>query len=89
MSIEQVEKDLEMETGKLIVNTFQSRGLDPMRIPGVLVYGHGPFCWGKDVSSAFDHTVVIEQVARMAYRTLVLNKVNPIEKEFLDHHFFK
>jgi len=89
LSIEQVEKDLELETGKMIVKTFESGNIDPMRIPGVLVYGHGPFCWGKDVSSAFDHIVVIEQVARMAYRTLALNKVNPVEKEFLDHHFFK
>jgi L-ribulose-5-phosphate 4-epimerase len=89
LSIEQVEKDLELETGRMIVSTFKSRNIDPMRIPGVLVYGHGPFCWGKDVSSAFDHIVVIEQVARMAYRTLALNKVNPVEKEFLDHHFFK
>jgi L-ribulose-5-phosphate 4-epimerase len=89
LSIEQVENDLEYETGKMIVKTFLSRNLDPMRIPGVLVYGHGPFCWGKDVSSAFDHTVVIEKVARMAYRTLALNNVSPVEKILLDHHFFK
>ena len=89
LSIEQVENNLELETGKMIVNTFLSRHLDPMRIPGVLVYGHGPFCWGKDVSSAFDHTVVIEKVARMAYRTLALNTVSPVEKILLDHHFFK
>lgn len=87
LSIEQVENNLELETGKMIVNTFRTRDLDPMRIPGVLVYGHGPFCWGKDVSSAFDHTVVIEKVARMAYRTLVLNNVSPVEKKLLDHHF--
>jgi L-ribulose-5-phosphate 4-epimerase len=89
LSIEQVEHDLEYETGKMIVNTFISRDIDPMRIPGVLVYGHGPFCWGKDVSSAFDHTVVIEKVARMAYRTLALSEVKPVEKKLLDHHFFK
>jgi L-ribulose-5-phosphate 4-epimerase len=89
LSLEQVEEDLEYETGEMIVRTFLSRGIDPMRIPGVLVYGHGPFCWGKDVSSAFDHTVVIEKVARMAYRTLVLNNVSPVDKKLLDHHFFK
>jgi len=89
LTIEQVENNLELETGKMIVNTFLSRNLDPMRIPGVLVYGHGPFCWGKDVSSAFDHTVVIEKVARMAFRTLALNNVGPVEKKLLDHHFFK
>ena len=88
LSIEQVENNLELETGRMIVNTFVSRNLDPMRIPGVLVYGHGPFCWGKDVSSAFAHTVVIEKVARMAYRTLALNNVSPVDKKLLDHHFF-
>jgi L-ribulose-5-phosphate 4-epimerase len=81
--------DLELETGKIIVKTFESLKLDPMRIPGILVYGHGPFCWGKDVQSAFDHTVVIEKVARMAYRTLALNKVNPVGKNFLNRHFFE
>jgi L-ribulose-5-phosphate 4-epimerase len=82
-------EDLELETGKMIVDTFESLGIDPMRIPGILVYGHGPFCWGKDVQSAFDHTVVIEKVARMAYRTLALNKVNPVDKNFLNRHFFE
>ncbi len=87
LTVEQVENNLELETGKMIVNTFLSRNLDPMRIPGVLVYGHGPFCWGKDVSSAFDHTVVIEKVARMAFRTLALNNVGAMEKKMLNHHF--
>jgi len=82
-------EDLELETGKMIVETFESLEIDPMRIPGILVYGHGPFCWGKDVQSAFDHTVVIEKVARMAYRTLALNKVNPVDKNFLNRHFFE
>ena len=88
LGIEQVEKDLELETGNVIVNTFHSKNIDPMRIPGVLVYGHGPFCWGKDVTSAFDHTVVIEKVAKMAFRTLALNNVHPVEKNILDHYFF-
>jgi L-ribulose-5-phosphate 4-epimerase len=85
---QQLEGNIELETGKIITETFKSKNIDPMRIPGVLVFGHGPFCWGKDVASAFDHTVVIEKVARMAYRTLSLNKVSPIDKKILDRHFF-
>jgi L-ribulose-5-phosphate 4-epimerase len=85
---QQLEGNIELETGKIITETFKSKNIDPMRIPGVLVFGHGPFCWGKDVSGAFDHTVVIEKVARMAYRTLSLNKVSPIDKKILDRHFF-
>ena len=89
LSAKQMEGDIETETGKIIVETFQSAGLDPMRIPGVLVYGHGPFCWGKEVHNAFDHTVVLEKVARMAYRTRQLNSVKSVEKKFLDRYFFE
>jgi L-ribulose-5-phosphate 4-epimerase len=89
VNIEEHIEDLENETGKMIIETFESLGIDPMRIPGVLVFGHGPFCWGKDVQSAFDHTVVLEKVARMAYRTLALNKVSAVGKDFLNRHFFK
>ena len=85
----QLEGDIELETGYAITEMFKKEKIDPMRIPGVLVFGHGPFCWGKDVTSALDHTVVIEKVARMAYRTLSLNKVSPIEKRVLDRHFFE
>lgn len=84
----QVAGDLELETGTLIYEVFKERKIDPQRIPGVLVHGHGPFCWGHDVASAFDHTVVLETVARMAHHTLTLKKVSPIEKQFLDRHFF-
>ena len=89
LSTKQMEGDIELETGKIIVETFTSANIDPMRIPGVLVYGHGPFCWGKEVKNAFDHTVVLEKVARMAYRTRQLNPVNPVEKKFLDRYFFE
>ncbi len=89
LSAKQMERDIETETGEIIVETFRSADLDPMRIPGVLVYGHGPFCWGKEVHNAFDHTVVMEKVARMAYRTRQLNSVKSVEKKFLDRYFFE
>lgn len=79
----------ELATGSVIVETFDRMNLDPSRIPGVLVYGHGPFCWGTDVIRAFDHTVVLETVARMAHHTLALKNVSPVEKNFLDRHFFE
>lgn len=89
LNAQQMEGNIETETGKIIVETFSAGGQDPMRIPGVLVYGHGPFCWGKEVHNAFDHTVVMEKVARMAYRTRQLNPVSPVEKKFLDRYFFE
>jgi L-ribulose-5-phosphate 4-epimerase len=84
----QISGDMETEIGKVIVDTFNSLKLDPSRIPGVLVNRHGPFCWGNDVSGAFDHTVVIESVAKIAYHTMALKKVDAVDKEFLDRNFF-
>ena len=46
LSSKQMEGDIELETGKIIVESFTSANIDLLRIPGVLVYGHGPFCWG-------------------------------------------
>jgi len=89
LSAQQMEENIETETGKIIVETFNAAGLDPMRIPGVLVYGHGPFCWGVGVRNAFDHTVVLEKVARMAYRTRQLHPVKAIEKKILDRYFLE
>ncbi len=63
--------DLEKNTGRVIVETF--RELDYERIPGVLVAFHGPFTWGKDAEEAVFHSVVLEEVARLAFITLQLN----------------
>ena len=59
------------ETGVAIVTRFT--GIDPLAIPAVLVNGHAPFCWGRDAHDAAHNAVVLESVAKMAYRTLTLN----------------
>lgn len=61
----------ELNTGKVIVERF--RGLDPIATPGVLVAGHAPFAWGKTAAAAAYNAVVLEYVARMAYRTRLIN----------------
>lgn len=63
--------DLERNTGKVIVETFQERNYE--QIPGVLVAFHGPFTWGKDAKQAVFYSVVLEEVARLAFITLQLN----------------
>jgi len=76
------------ETGMAIVRRFQ--GLDPMAIPAVLVAGHAPFCWGKDAHDAAHNAVVLETVARMAYRTLTLNPhAERVSQALLDRHYFR
>ena len=69
----EVESDYEDNTGRVIAETFRSRGLDPAAVPGVLCRSHGPFTWGKDPAQAVYHAAVLEQVARMALFTRQLN----------------
>ena len=85
LSKEEVKGEYELNTGNVIVETF--RGLDHLAIPGVLVHGHGPFTWGKDGADAVNNSVVLEEMAKMAYRTQVLGNQTPIEQFLLDKHF--
>ena len=83
----EVEGEYEANTGKVIVETLQ--GTDPMSMPGVLVFGHGPFTWGLDVADAVSNSVVLEELAKMAFRTRVLGNQDPIEPFLLDKHYLR
>jgi len=86
---EELAADYEQETGKVIIERFA--GLNPDYLPGVLVYSHGPFTWGKDAHEAVHNAVVMEEVAFMAWHDLVLSKgeLPPMQQELLDKHFFR
>ena len=85
LSKEEVEQDYEENTGNVIVETFKDR--DYQSMPGVLVHGHAPFSWGNDAVEAVHNTVVIEEVAKMAFRTEVLGNREPIGQFLLDKHY--
>ena len=59
--------EYEKETGRVIVERFVSKGIDPDDTPAVLVRNHGPFAWGTDADNAVHNAVVLEEVAKMAY----------------------
>ena len=80
--------EYEKETGKVIVETFA--GKDPAAIPGVLVYSHGPFTWGKDPLEAVHNAVVLEEVAFMDWHALALRPdLPPMQQELLDKHYLR
>jgi L-ribulose-5-phosphate 4-epimerase len=61
-----------------------------MDIPGVLVNSHGPFVWGKDAKEAVHNSVVLEEVARMAFHTLMINPdAKFMDQALLDKHFLR
>ena len=71
LSAEEIANEYERNTGTAICRAFAN--LDPDAIPAVLVAGHAPFCWGKDAHEATHNAVVVEYVAKMAYRSLGIN----------------
>ncbi|MBQ3366862.1 MAG: L-ribulose-5-phosphate 4-epimerase [Acidaminococcaceae bacterium] len=84
---EEVEEAYELNTGKVIVDCIKERGIDPMAVPGIVVKNHGPFSWGKDADAAVYHAVVMEAVAEMGLKTLLLNQTASMQQYVLDKHY--
>jgi L-ribulose-5-phosphate 4-epimerase len=85
----------EAETGKVIVETFASRGIDPAAVPAVLVRSHGPFAWGANPEDAVHNAIVLEEVARISILSRVASLPlaaagpAPIARELLDRHYLR
>jgi L-ribulose-5-phosphate 4-epimerase len=87
MTSKEIKEEYELETGNVIVERF--KGMNPDQIPGVLVINHGPFAWGKSAGDAVHNAVVLEEVAKMAFRSLHLNPKTTMDQELLDKHFHR
>lgn len=85
----EVEEAYEVNTGKVIVEHITAAGYNPMTIPGVVVKNHGPFAWGKSPANAVYNAVVMEKVAEMALKTLVLNPNAEMKQYVLDKHYMR
>jgi L-ribulose-5-phosphate 4-epimerase len=81
----EIKKDYELNTGKVILETMGKT--DPLELPSVLVFNHGPFTWGKDVTMAVYNAIALEEIARMAFYTSLLGKIKPVSKTLLDKHY--
>ena len=87
---EEIDEAYEKNTGLVIIETFEERGLNPMYTPGVLCTNHGPFTWGKDAAEAVHNAVVLEEVAKMALKTELINPEVKIAPDCIrDKHFFR
>lgn len=90
MTAEEITSEYEVNTGKVIVEHFETEKLAPGDFPGALVASHGPFTWGADADAAVDCAVILEYIARLAAETV---KINPypgrIADELLDKHYLR
>ncbi|MDO5402446.1 MAG: L-ribulose-5-phosphate 4-epimerase [Eubacteriales bacterium] len=86
----EIEEAYEKNTGLLIVDYFKQNNIDPVAVPAVLCKNHGPFTWGKGADEAVHNAVVLEEVAKMAYRTETINpQVLPAPAHLQDKHYFR
>lgn len=86
---DEVRDDYEKNTGTVIVECIQNRHIDPIAVPGVIVRNHGPFTFGKDPASSVYHAVVLETVAEMSLKTLLLNPQAYMAQYVLDKHYMR
>lgn len=89
LSREEVDGTYESNTGKVIVETLRDRSIDPLAVPGVVVKNHGPFSWGKDAKDAVYHAVVMDTVAEMNLKSLLLNPQAYMPQYVLDKHYMR
>ncbi len=90
MTPEEIAGEYELETGNVIIETFEKRGIDAAQVPAALVFSHGPFAWGTDPMDSVHNAVVLEELAFMAYHTLQLKPgISPIQQELLDKHYLR
>jgi L-ribulose-5-phosphate 4-epimerase len=86
---DEVEEDYELSTGKVIVETIRQRGIKALAVPGIVVKNHGPFSWGKDADASVYHAVVMEKVAEMDLKTLIINPDAAMQQYILDKHYMR
>lgn len=80
----------ESNTGKVIVETFVTRGIDPLAVPAVLVCKHGPFTWGINAKKAVENALVLDETARMAILAMQANNGMRVAPQYLlDKHYFR
>ncbi|WP_256729336.1 class II aldolase/adducin family protein [Treponema parvum] len=72
-----------------MIETIEKYGYTVMVILGIIVKNHGPFSWGEDAVVSVYKAVVMEEVANMDFRTLMLNPENNMVQYVLDKHYFR
>ena len=86
----EIQGEYEKETGNVIIETFRANGIDPMAVPAVNVFSHGPFAWGTDPMNAVHNAVVMEEVAFMTWHAMMLDPgQGSMQQELLDKHYLR
>ena len=85
---EEIEGEYELNTGKVIAETFENSNIDCNAVPAVLVHSHGPFTWGKNGMEAAKNSAILEEVAKMAYLSRTL-EAEPASEDIRKKHYYR
>lgn len=87
---EETNTDYEWNTGSVIIETFKERDIKPDYVPAVICHSHGPFTWGKDAAQAVYHSVVLEEISKMAlYTECIQHNAKPAPQYIMNKHFLR
>ena len=82
----EIDGDYELNTGKIIVETVKNEN----NVPAVLVKNHGVFTWGLTAEKAVETAITLEEVAKMAVITQIINKDSEqVKQKLLDKHYLR
>jgi L-ribulose-5-phosphate 4-epimerase len=84
---DEVRMGYERETGRLIIERFAE--MNPSDTPGVLVAGHAPFAWGKNVLDAVQNSLILERIAQIAVGSFLLNPVLPALPVYIQEKHYR
>jgi L-ribulose-5-phosphate 4-epimerase len=87
LTVAEIDGAYEVETGRVIIETLETAGLEALDMPAVIVASHGPFTWGASATAAVENAIALEAVAAMAARTFALKpQPEPLEAALLERH---
>jgi L-ribulose-5-phosphate 4-epimerase len=90
MTQAEIESEYELNTGRVIVECFEKRRINPAEVGGVLVASHAPFAWGESTAKAVENAIVLEYAAQMAIHSFALSpQIGDIAPALLHKHFFR
>lgn len=90
MNENETQTEYELNTAKVIVETFVNNDINPDEIPAVLVNDHGPFVWGTSASNAVENAIILEEVSKMYYHQVLIDSLHHgVDQHLLDKHYLR
>ena len=89
---DEINNDFEKNIGKKVVDFYSKNAVNYLDMKAVLMPNHGSLVWGESIQEAVENAIVLEEVAKMTYRSLNLINIKSdgeMDKNLLDKHFLR